>query len=195
VVGGGVGVAYWLPNVVEGLEIFWKITPMMGIAFWLGLFWRRTTVKGAWAATVTAFGVWWLTTQGFFISFADSLPASESLRFVTHGAEGSEIYLPWQMVFYLASGTLAGIAVSLFTRPVAREKLDNFYALIRTPIQEGEKIETPCTLPGGVPVPEAQRLLPRMGLEILVPSRLSVYGFCAGVLCAAAMVACLYLLI
>jgi Na+/proline symporter len=49
VVCGGVVFAYWLPGVVAGLEIFWKISAMMGLAFWMGLFWRRTTVAGAWA--------------------------------------------------------------------------------------------------------------------------------------------------
>ncbi|GAI10039.1 unnamed protein product, partial [marine sediment metagenome] len=33
VVAGGVWFAFWLPGVVRGLEIFWKITPMMGIVF------------------------------------------------------------------------------------------------------------------------------------------------------------------
>ena len=42
------------PGVVKGLEIFWMICPMMGITFWLGLFWRRTTVAGAWASCFTA---------------------------------------------------------------------------------------------------------------------------------------------
>jgi len=49
IVVGGVTIAFALEDVVQGLEIFWKIAPMMGIVFWLGLFWRRTTVGGAWA--------------------------------------------------------------------------------------------------------------------------------------------------
>ena len=35
VVACGVVFAFWLPGVVAGLEIFWKIAPMMGISFWL----------------------------------------------------------------------------------------------------------------------------------------------------------------
>lgn len=60
VVGLGLIMAYVLPNVIVGLEVFWKIASMMGIAFWLGLFWRRYTVVGAWASTLTAFGLWYL---------------------------------------------------------------------------------------------------------------------------------------
>ena len=121
IVAGGVGFAYRLEGVVEGLEIFWKISPMMGIAFWLGLFWRRTTVAGAWASTLTAFGVWWLTTQEFFISWLGNLSMAESLTFVFVKNGAAEVYLPWQMVFYLSAGTIAGIVVSLFTRPVSEK--------------------------------------------------------------------------
>lgn len=126
VVVGGVIAAFRLPNVVKGLELFWKIAPMMGIAFWLGLFWRRTTVAGAWASTVAAFAAWWLTTQRFFISLVRNCSLSEPLRFVVVKNNAPEIYLPWQMIFYLTVGLAAGILVSLFTKRVAEEKLDNF---------------------------------------------------------------------
>ena len=44
-------------DVLAGLEIFWKIAPMLGIAFWMGLFWRRMNATGAWASTIAAFGI------------------------------------------------------------------------------------------------------------------------------------------
>ncbi len=180
VVAGGVVFAYRLPNVVKGLEIFWIIASMMGIAFWLGLFWRRATTEGAWASTIAAFAVWYLTTKSFFIQFMADLPAAERLRFVAAKASGPEISLPWQMVFYLVAGTFAGIITSLLTRPIANEKLDNFYALIRTPIVPGEKVHAPCTLPDGAVVPAKRSLLPNTNLEIMVPSRTSIVGFLAG---------------
>ncbi|MHC4706782.1 MAG: sodium:solute symporter family protein [Planctomycetota bacterium] len=82
IVAGGVGFAFWLPSVVKGLEIFWMISPMMGIAFWLGLFWRRTTVAGAWAATLTAFSIWFLTTLSPVVWLAGHTPISKEARFV-----------------------------------------------------------------------------------------------------------------
>jgi Na+/proline symporter len=177
VVAGGAAFAYWLPNVVRGLEVFWKISSMMGIAFWMGLFWRRTTAASAWASTLTAFGVWWLTTQQFFICWLSSLSAAEPLRFIFVRDGVPEVYLPWQMVFYLAAGLIVGIIVSFVTRPVAREKLDNFYALVRTPVVPGEKVLAPCTLPAGAVVPSARRIFPGTSFEMLVPSRISVIGF------------------
>jgi Na+/proline symporter len=193
-VAGGVGFAYWLENVVAGLEIFWKISPMMGIAFWLGLFWRRTTVAGAWASTLTAFGVWFLTTQEFFISWLGALPMAESLTFVFVKDGVPEVYLPWQMVFYLSAGIVIGIIVSLFTKPVAGEKLDNFYALVRTPVKPGEQVDVPCTLPPDAIVPEKRNIFPNTNLEIAVPSRMSVIGFLAGWACVAAIIYSVYLI-
>ncbi len=194
IVAGGVGFAYWLEGVVQGLEIFWKISSMMGIAFWLGLFWRRTTVAGAWASTLTAFGVWWLTTQEFFISWLGSLSMAESLTFIFVKDGVPEVYLPWVMVFYLSAGTIVGIVVSLFTRPVSEEKLDNFYALVRTPVKPGEQVPVPCTLPDDAEVPEKRNIFPNTSLEIAIPSRTSVVGFLAGWACVAAIIYSVYLI-
>ncbi len=167
---------------------------MMGIAVWLGLFWRRTTVAGAWAGTLTAFGIWWLTGQEFFISWLGSLPAAESLRFVFVKGGIPEVYLPWQMVFYLTGGALAGIIVSLFTKPVAKEKLDNFYALVRTPVKPGEKVPAPCTLPADAIVPEKRNIFPNTNFEISIPSLTSVVGFLVGWGCVAAIICSVYLI-
>ena len=194
IVSGGVFFAYWLPGVVEGLEIFWKIAPMMGIAFWLGLFWRRTTVAGAWAATLTAFAIWWLTTQSFFVDWVDGLAVGESLRLTVQKKGQAAIYLPWQMIFYLAGGTIAGIVVSLFTKPVAAEKLDKFYALIRTPIAPDEQISAPCTLPADAVIPPKRVLLPNTNFEIMTPSRTSVLGFLVGWGCVAIIIYAVFLI-
>lgn len=194
VVAGGVGFAFWLPGVVKGLEIFWKISPMMGIAFWLGLFWRRTTVAGAWAATLTAFGLWWLTEQAFFISWLGDFSVAESLRFVFVKRGTPEVYLPWQMIFYLAAGLSAGIVVSLLTKPVAKEKLDNFYALVRTPVKLGERVPASCVLPSDAVVPEKRNIFPNSNLEIPIPSLTSVLGFLTGWGCVAIIIFFVYLI-
>jgi len=195
VVAGGAAFAYWLPNVVRGLEVFWKISSMMGIAFWMGLFWRRTTAASAWASTLTAFGVWWLTTQQLFICWLGSLSAAEPLRFIFVRDGVPEVYLPWQMVFYLAAGLIVGIIVSFVTRPVAREKLDNFYALVRTPVMPGEKVLAPCTLPAGAVVPSARRIFPGTSFEMLVPSRISVIGFLLAWGCVVLIIYSLFLIV
>jgi Na+/proline symporter len=194
IVAAGVTFAYWLPNVVKGLEIFWMISPMMGIAFWLGLFWRRTTSAGAWAAALTALAVWWLTAQPFFVSLMTELTQNSSLAFVVSKAGVNQISLPWQMVFYLSAGTFAGIIVSLITKPAANNRLDNFYALLRTPITPGELVTHVCTLPADADVPPKRKLLPFKNLEILVPSLSSVLGFLAGCAFVAAIIYSVFLI-
>jgi len=189
VVAGGVVFAYRVPNVVKALQIWLSIAPMMGIAFWLGLLWRRTTVAGAWSAAVVGFAAWFLMTWRLFIDFAGGLPFAESLR-VVWNAPGKMpvIYEPWRITFYMIAATLTAIVVSLLTRPVAAEKLDRFYALIRTPIRLGEKVIEACTLPEGIRPPLRRNLLPVFGLEIPMPSRTSVVGFLAGWLMVVALI-------
>ncbi len=89
---------------------------------------------------------------------------------------------------------MSAIVVSLLTKPVSEDKLDNFYALVRTPIQPGEKETAPCTLPEGIIVPEKRKLLPFKNLEILVPSPTSIIGFLVGWICVAAIVYAVYLI-
>ena len=188
VVVGGVAFAYTVPGIVKALEIFWKMAAMMGIAFWLGLFWRRTTSAGAWAAALSSLAMWWVSTQQFFIDFAARLPQWEAAPFVWGVGDKQGIHLPWQMVFYLVVGTVAGIVVSLLTRPVAEDKLDNFYALTRTPIVPGEEPGEPCTIPHGTVTLPRRNLLPFKGLELPVPSRTSVIGFVVGWVCVAVLI-------
>jgi Na+/proline symporter len=195
VVSGGVAFAYGLRGVVEGLEIFWKISAMMGIAFWLGLFWRRMTTAGAWATTLIGFAVMLFTSDivfgersiwDFNQHFAQYLP-----QFMLFDGK---LHLPWQMILYLGAALTSGIAVSLLTRPVAAEKLENFYALTRTPVTLGEQVDQPCTLPAGAVVPERRNLLPNTSLEIAIPSRISILGFLAGWACVAVIVVCVYMI-
>ncbi len=188
IVVAGVVFAYRLEGVVKGLEIFWKIGPMLGIAFWLGLFWRRMNSAGAWSSALVAFATWWLTTQAFFVEWLEQVPGSESLRLVFFRDGQPEVYLPWQMVFYLTTGTLAGVVASLLTRPTPKEQLDRFYALVRTPVEPGERVVAPCTLPEGVTPPAPRKLVPAQNWEIYVPSTRMVAGFVVGWLAVAALI-------
>jgi len=194
VVAGGVLVAFLLPNVVRGLEWFWKISPTIGIAFWLGLFWRRTTTAGAWAATLVGFAV--LLVVSYWTGLMETLAGTgmdEALGLVRRTEAGvAEMVLPWQMVAYLSAGTLAGVLVSLLTRPVPREQLEHYYALARTPITPGEEVDEPCTLPPGVEPAPRRVLIGWGGLEIPVPTRTSVIGFLVGWALVAAMIAGFY---
>jgi Na+/proline symporter len=185
---GGLMFARWLPNVVKGLEIWLSIAPMLGMAFWLGLFWRGMTPAGAWASAIAGFGAWFLATQAAFVEWVKELPFSHALRLVwTESGKPTELYEPWRIAFYMAAGVSAGVLVSLFTRRVPDEQLDRFQALVRTPTQPGEQVETPCTLPKGSGVMRPA-LTTSFGLVIPLPSWTSWLGFATGWLLVAALI-------
>jgi Na+/proline symporter len=189
VVAGGLGFATWLPGLAKGIEIWLSIAPMLGIAFWMGLFWRRMTVAGAWASTLVGFGTWFLLTRVPVVGWLQGLPFADALRLVwVETGKRPEVYEPWRIVLYMVAEVAAGILVSLLTKPVDAEKLDRFYALVKTPTLPGEQVKQPCTLPPGTVVPDRPMLLSGFGLEVPMPSSTSLIGFAAGWVMVAALI-------
>lgn len=188
VVAGGVWFAFNAKDVVNALEIWFKISPMTGIVFWMSLFWRRMTVAGAWATTLTGFGAWWLATRESFVSWVAALPMAESWRLIWDEDGTQSIYEPWQILFYLSLAAFAGVVVSLATKRVDQERLDLFHRLIRTPVQPGETVEEPCTLPTNMEVALRPIGWKAGDIEIPRPSKTSIIGFAGGTLFAVALV-------
>lgn len=183
IVAGAMSIAYWLPGFIAGVEMYWKLSSVIGLPLLLGLVWRGITPAGAWAATLGAYAAWWLTTLPGVVAWVADWPAAAALGIVTDARAGA-IALPWQILFYVTTGIVAGVATSLVTRPLDKTKLDLFYALMRTPVRRGEVVTAACTLPEGVTPPPARYLFPGTGIELLVPGRRTVIGFssgCAGV--------------
>ncbi|HOA75617.1 MAG TPA: sodium:solute symporter family protein [Phycisphaerae bacterium] len=189
-VGVGVYLAMSFPSVVRGLEIFWEITPMMGIAFWLGLFWRRATTPAAWASTLLAYGVLYVSWQPWFAEWA-----AEHAKFLMNPAKPDTIYLPMRMLACLLTGTVVMVVVSLVTRPEDKEKLDRFYEVMRTPVQPGEVIEAPMTLPvGTLPAPQ-NKLINLPNWEIQKPTRRGIIGFFVAWIPVAALIGIVVVLV
>ena len=193
IVVAGIHFAFALESVVEGLEVFWKISAIMGLAFWLGLFWRRTTSAGAWAGTLVSFAVLLFTSK---ISLPDRVLWDFNARFAHRLPEfllwKDELYLPWQMVFYLSAGLVALVVVSLLTRPTSKEKLDRFYACLRTPVGPNEPETEPFTLPPGLQPAPRRVLVDIPGFEIPMPTRVGVLGVLATALVVVAFIASVY---
>lgn len=189
VVIGGVLFAYWVPNVRDALSIWFKIAPMMGIAFWLGLFWRKATAAGAWAASIAGFLAWWSSGQSWFVDWLSRLRIPESINFLVLNADGENvIYEPWVILFYSLASIMAGVVVSLVTKPIPEERLDRFFSLIYTPVNSNEVLEKPCTLPKGVQAKPRRMLVEFAGLQIPAPSSTSILGFIGGWVAVCAVV-------
>ena len=209
VVASGLAFAYWLGDkdrgVVGGLEVLWKIGAMMSVAFWMGVFWRGSTSAGAWAATLTAFLIWYVTSQPWGATLLAGIPFFHDWGIVTEktvdGFTVTAVVLPWQMVFYLVGSLLAGIIASLMTQPSGAAKdqqddrLDRFYSLLRTPVEAGEKPPGPCELPPDVTPGPRNVFLPHTRLEVPIPGRRAIVGFSAGWACVIALLAGIYLFI
>ena len=97
IVMAGIVFAFRLESVVSGLEIFWQVSAMMGIAFWVGLFWRRSTVAGAWAGTLVSFSVLLLTMLAPVTWFVGQMPLAKQARFIfVRETASSPLLQDWQ---------------------------------------------------------------------------------------------------
>ncbi len=183
-----VGYAIFLDSVITGLETFWKVQAMMGIPFWIGIFWRRATVAGAWASTLVAFFVALVTGNAFAPFFdvnafaADYLPAS----MVFDGA----VRLPVQMLAYLTCGLATMIVVSLWTQPVERSRLDRLYRALHTPVDRKEPTPSaPFEVPEGSQPRPGRKIIDHPDFEIRYPSLVSGAGFAVAWVWVVALIA------
>ncbi len=173
----GIIVAFAISGVVQGLEVFWMVHAMMGIAIWASFFWRKATAAAAWASTLSSFATW------FFISRIDFIGWDFNAHFA-HYLPGFMLFegnlsLPWQMIFYLTVGLVVMVVVSLFTKPQDKEMLDRVYECLRTPVLPGEPEAEPLTLPEGTKPTPRSVVIDHPDFEIMKPSRVSIVGFLA----------------
>src|SRR5262249_32035379 len=95
VVAAGLMFAHRLPSLVNGLEIWLSFAAMLGLAVWLGLFWRGMTAAGAWATTLAGFAIWFLATRDESVAWLASQPWAEALRLVwAEPGRPPELYEP-----------------------------------------------------------------------------------------------------
>ncbi len=116
VVAIGVGIALYIPSVVEGLFLIWKIMAFLGIAFWMAVFWKKANRYGAWSSMIIT-AVLAFTTDFYGWSF------------------------PEQVALYLPIGFATMITVSFFTKSEDEERLNIFYSLLNTPVGYEDRLE------------------------------------------------------
>lgn len=190
IVAAGVAYAFWVPDVVEALDIWFKIAPLVGVAFWVGLFWRGATPAGAWAGTIAAVAAWRVLTLPAVAEELASVSFVRQVGAVTAGAGGqASVADAWLILGYLTAGVAACVLTSLVTRPTPKDRLDLFYDLTRTPIRPGEVVDEPCTMPHGAVTPDRPMLLKAGGMEVPMPSATGWIGFAAGWIMVIGMVA------
>lgn len=175
------------------------IPAFIGLAFWFGIIWRGYTPAAVWTSTLTAAGLWYLTTQHqpsvSIAAMGESAILQQNIDFLPNlfrewlwntfpytkyeAAHGGQVTtsIPWQYVIYLGGGAVVGLITSFVTKRPDESRLDHFFTLLRTPVRKGEEVDEPCTLPQN-PLPvETRKLIPLKDIEIPWPSYVGMVGF------------------
>ena len=159
-------------DVIEALKFVLKTTAPIGISFWIGIIWRGWTPRAVWASSLAAYSIWALC--AFFPQWLSSIGFGEPIMIPT--ADHIKVTDSWMMLFYLSTGIIVGVVVSLVTRRPPREKLDAFFLLMRTPVQPDEHVGAPCTMPDN-PAPPLDKMIDHPDIEIPKPTRVDIIGF------------------
>ncbi len=182
-----VAYAVFLDSVITGLETFWKVQAMMGIPFWVGIFWRRATPAGAWASTLVAFLV--AVVMGNVLAPVFDVNAFGAAYLPSFMMLDGVVRLPVQMLAYLSCGLLAMVGVSLWTKPVAADRLDRMYRALHTPVDEREPTPTaPFEVPEGSEPRPTPKVIDHPDFEIRYPSRVGGAGFAVAWIWVAALI-------
>jgi hypothetical protein len=109
-----IALSFLFTDMPAAMRFLWQTVPLMGIAWFMAILWKRANRWGAIA------------------SFVAAVAASATANFVLkwNGDAG----LPYTITLYLCSGITAGIIVSLLTPPEKHERTEQFFLLLKTPV-------------------------------------------------------------
>jgi Na+/proline symporter len=166
-------------DVIDALKVIIKTPAAIGISLWFGIVWRRWTWQAVWASTFAAVGAWWLAAN-----HADMFHSVGVLDFMLEikGDGAVRMMDAWQMFSYISAGVIVGIVVSLITPRQPKEKLDQFFSLIHTPVTLGEEVASPCTLPEN-PAPQNPTMFSHPDIELPRPTLVGLGGFAVAWCC------------
>jgi Na+/proline symporter len=142
IVVGSLAFALLLPGVIKALELFMQIPALIGIAFWMGIVWRRANPASAWASFIAAAGTFLLCEFVSVLPLTAGMIASLTNAGILVASPKLHVYLPVQMICYLTVGITAGIVTGFLTRRQPREQLDRFYDTLKTPVDAEESLAT-----------------------------------------------------
>ena len=145
-----------------------------------------------WVGTLAGAAVWLFTEPMSLGGLSWDFNARFAAYLPTFMLWQGKLYLPWQMLMYFGASLLGLVAVSLFTKPTDAQRLDRFYACLRTPISPNEPETLPFCLPEGVEPAPRRVLIPHPDFEIPVPSAVSTIGFVAVSILVALMIGAAY---
>lgn len=156
--------SYAFSDVPQAMRFSFKTVPLMGIAFFMAVLWRRANRYGALAS--------------FVVAVAAMLYSQYQLGW------GGDAGMPKTILLYLGLGTLAGCVASVLTPREDKLRTERFFLLLRTPIgqeqvlRDAGLVEIPGTGSFEDPCLEKEAGFPAEKLAGFPrPSRQTVYGF------------------
>jgi|GEM_PF-111417 Na+/proline symporter len=164
-------------DVIDALKVILTTPAFIGISLWFGISWRKWNSYAVWISTAAGIFAWYAVTHWQANIYGWGIFGDGMFIFDADGKVKSMADV-WQRVSYMAVGIGSGLLVSVIMPQQSKEKLDNFYRLMHTPVTPGEHIETPCTLPEN-PAPQQEKLFNVESLEIPKPTWVDMGGFAA----------------
>ena len=159
-------------DVIHAMKVVIKTPAAIGISMWFGIFWKRWNTVAVWVSTSAA-AISWIVVSHYGPWLHDQLPQLESLF---RQKDGAWVMLDaWQNLSYVGGGVIAGVIAALATRPQPSQQLDPFFTLLRTPVQEDEIVQAPCTVPENNSTRED--VIEFAGFQFPTPTRFGVGGF------------------
>jgi len=122
--------AFTLPNVLSGLKTVWAFYALMGLPWWAGVIWHRTTATAAWVSSIVtclAYGATLLHN-----SLNERLPLLHGFR---------DLKYPEQIAIYLGAGLISLILTSYLTEHPDPARVRRFYRKMRTPTTQKSEFD------------------------------------------------------
>jgi Na+/proline symporter len=123
-------IAFCLPDVLSGLKGLWAVGALMGLAWWAGIVWPRTTAAAAWISSIVACAAYAATL--LYNDINDRLPSL---------AGRPDLNYAWQIAIYLGTGLAALILTSYLTTHPDPAKVHRFYRKMRTPTTQKSEFD------------------------------------------------------
>lgn len=131
-------------DVIHAMQVVMGTAAVIGISMWFGLFWRQWNRTAVWVSTTAAVATWFIVSH-YGNTISTSIPEADFMFRQT--AKGMVMLNVWQCLCYLTAGVVSGILTSIMTVSQSPQQLDEFFVLLRTPVEEDEAVEAPCVVP------------------------------------------------
>lgn len=112
----GIAFALVFPTLVDLLKYAWVVPAFVGMTIWASLGWRRVNRYSAWITAIVTF-------------VTERICAYYGMNFVP------------KCIIFMSIGWVTLIVVSLLTPREPQDKLDEFYALLHTPIGQEDRLK------------------------------------------------------